>query len=333
MEAALQAGAPLPGTVAVSGGGDSVALMVLLAEWAQASGRERPVILTVDHRLRPGSDRTAAAVVASAQALGLEAHIQVWRGRKPVADIEGAARAARYRLMGSWCRAHGVHALYVAHTLEDQAETFLLRLARGSGVDGLAAMSEVSPFPLPGFEGICVVRPLLGTSRVGLRTFLAARKIGWHEDEMNVDPRFARVRLRAVWPSLLAAGLSAERIADAARHLARARLALDHDVVVLLSEASQLHEGYVLLDGATLAAAPREIGLRALARVLMEVSGRAYRPRFERLECLFDAIGRDVFAGGRTLHGCVVKPAAKRLQRFGPRTLAIGTEPQAGSRC
>jgi tRNA(Ile)-lysidine synthase len=319
-----------PGALAVSGGGDSTALMFLAAQWARESECEIPIILTVDHGLVPGSGRIADEVVARAQALELEAHVLVWRGRKPASDIENAARAARYRLMGNWCQWHGIPALHVAHTLEDQAETFLLRLARGSGVDGLGAMHRIAPFPLQGFEGLRVVRPLLGVPRARLRALLAKQGVRWHEDAMNADPRFARVRLRAAWPALEAAGLSAERIADAAKHLARARAALDHNTVGLLAAASQIHENYVLVDAAALAAAPREIGLRALARVLMQVSARDYRPRFERLESLFDAICMGSFARGRTLHGCIVKPALKRHQCFGPATLMIGPEPGIG---
>lgn len=331
MDSVLGDGASWPGAVAVSGGSDSSALMVLLAEWARETRRERPVVLIVDHGLVRGSGRIAQKVAANANGLGLEGHILAWRGRKPASDIEGAARAARYRLMGSWCRAHGIRALYVGHNLEDQAETFLLRLARGSGVDGLAAMAKTSPFPLRGFEGLCVVRPLLPVPRIRLRAVLTARGLDWHEDEMNSDPRFARTRLRAAWPSLKEAGLSADRIAAAAGHLARARVALDHNVVALLAETARIDGENMLLNGVALAAAPREIGLRALARVLMQVSARDYRPRFERLESLFDAVCGKALERGRTLHGCVVKPAPKRHQCFGPDTLAISREPQRGT--
>lgn len=320
-----------PGALAVSGGGNSTALMLLVAEWAQEVGCEKPVVLTVDHGLTPGSDRIADEVQARAEALGLGVHVLVWRGRKPAANIESAARAARYRLMGSWCRKQGIRALYVAHTLEDQAETFLLRLARGSGVDGLAAMSRVTPFPLRDFGDLRIVRPLLDAPRAGLRAFLTERGIAWHEDAMNADPRFARVRLRAAWPALSAAGITAERIADAAQHLSRARTALDHDTETFLAGATRLDGNAVLLDGAALSAQPREIGLRALARVLLQVSARDYRPRFERLEGLYDGIRNGTLAGGRTLHGCVVKPATERRQSFGPRTLLICSEPRKRS--
>jgi tRNA(Ile)-lysidine synthetase-like protein len=216
-------GNPWPGAVAVSGGGDSVALMHLLADWARARNLHAPKVLTVDHGLTSGSKKRASEVKAQATRLGLSCEILSWKGSKPRSDVEAAAREARYRLMGEWCRANGIAFLYVAHSQDDQAETFLLRLARGSGLDGLSAMRSVAPFPLENFSGLSLVRPLLDMTRDELRRFLAARAVKWHEDPMNTDPRYARVRFRLIRPVLEEAGLSAARIAAAARHLRRAR--------------------------------------------------------------------------------------------------------------
>jgi tRNA(Ile)-lysidine synthase len=303
-----------------------MALMLLLAEWARAARRPAPIILTVDHGLRRSSAREAALVAERARALDLQAHVLPWRGRKPASDIERAARDVRYRLMGQWCHANGIGCLFVAHTIRDQAETFVLRLARGSGVDGLAAMAEVSLLPAQGIDAIQVARPLLGVVPGRLRRLLEDRGTTWFEDEMNSDPRFARARLRAAWPALESVGLSTERIAAAARHLARARAALEHDAAELLARASRCTAEYALLDGAQLAVAPEEVGLRSLARLLMRVSGRAHRPRFERLYRLFAAICADGLATGGTLHGCLIRPAARKDAQFGSRTLRISRE-------
>jgi tRNA(Ile)-lysidine synthase len=284
-------------------------------------------VLTVDHGLRPDSARDAAEVAAHARGWNLQAYVLRWVVRKPSSDIEGAAREARYRLTGEWCRANGVCCLYVAHTIEDQAETFLLRLARGSGVDGLAAMKVVSSFPSPGCESLRLARPLLGVARGMLRALLRARQVSWLEDPMNCDPRFARARLRTSWPMLEEAGLTAKRIADAARHIGRARSALEHDVTALMATASRENGGIVLLDGVMLASVPEEIGLRALARALRQVSSRGYGPRFERLERLLAAIGAGTLGKGRTLHGCMVRQAPRREACFGPYTLRISREP------
>jgi tRNA(Ile)-lysidine synthase len=323
MENALAGGAEWPGAVAVSGGADSLAFLLLLSDWAAEQARPPPVVLTVDHGLRPASKRRAEAVVLRARALGASAHLLRWTGRKPAADIESAAREARYRLMGKWCRRHGMNCLYVAHSQDDQAETFLLRLIRGSGVDGLAAMTPVAPFPAPDCENLRVARPLLSVPRAELRSFLVARGESWLEDEMNADARFARARLRAAWPLLGELGFSAERIGVAARHLARARAALDQAAADFLARASRKEGECVLLDGNAFVGAPEEIVLRSLAQVLMEVSGRVYRPRFDRLERLALAIRSDDLRGGRTLHGCCIRPAVKRDVCFGARTLRI----------
>ena len=270
--------------VAVSGGSDSLALMLLLAE-------RKPAVLIVDHGLRAGSAKEARAVARQAEEVGLKAHILAWRGAKPKSNIEGRAREARYRLLGNWCVANGVSALFVAHTMDDLAETFLLRLARGSGVDGLSAMQPRAPFPIPEYRGVTLVRPLLDFTREKLRAYLTAHGVRWIEDPMNDDARFARARVRALWPTLEAAGLTRERIAAAAHHLARARSALETQTFAFVTAHSAPQaDGSVLVDARAFKDAPREIGLRALAVLLKVVGGAAYRPRFESLESLYEAV-------------------------------------------
>jgi tRNA(Ile)-lysidine synthase len=326
MDALRSAGAAWPGAIAVSGGGDSIALMLLLAAYAKHAKLAPPIVLTVDHGLREGSAKDAKAVVKMAADAGLKAHALTWKCTVPKSDIEAEARAARYRLMGEWLIAHKVGALYVAHTMEDQAETFLLRLARGSGLDGLSAMRVIAPYPMQDFPSLMVVRPLLDMARVPLRDFLRGKKQSWLEDPMNGDPRFARSRLRAAWPQLEALGLSPQRVSDAAEHLGRAREALDDMTAALLMRAARFDEGGALVDSVRLKMAPREVGLRALASVLTRVSGEAYRPRFGRLERLFDSIRDGTLGGGATLHGCIVAPAARHPAPFGTGTLAISKE-------
>jgi tRNA(Ile)-lysidine synthase len=310
-----------PGAVAVSGGGDSVALMLLLATWARGR-KEKPVVLTVDHGLRNSSAADAKRVVRWAKAAGLKAHALEWKGKKPKSDVEAAARDARYRLMGEWCRANGVPRLYVAHTLEDQAETFLMRLGRGSGLDGLSAMLWKAPLPVAGFEKVTLMRPLLGTSRAVLRDYLVARGHKWIEDPMNADPRFARTNIRALLPALDKAGIAPARIAAAAGHLARARQAFGEGTAAFLSTHCRFTEEGAVFDRRALSDLPRELGLRALAGMLSRVSGATYRPRFARLERLYEA----VLAGtrGATLQGCRIAPAPRAA--FGADSLAIVKE-------
>ena len=326
MEYLLAAGAPWPGIVAVSGGGDSIALMHLLTRWAKATGREPPQIVTVDHGLRKGSASDARKVTGWAKRAGLKAQALRWSGPHPTADIEAAAREARYRLMGAHAQRKKLTALYVCHTRDDQAETFLLRLMRGSGLDGLAAMRAFAPYPLPGFRDLCIVRPLLSLEREAVREHLRANKHQWLDDPMNEKEHNARVRLRRLLPHLEEAGLSRARIAAAAGHLTRAREALETVTAAVLARAVRRVENTVHLDAAALVAAPREVGLRALAQLLMTVSGQSYRPRFERLERLFDQICANRVGRGVTLHGCKIAAVPTRKGAFGAGTLVIARE-------
>jgi tRNA(Ile)-lysidine synthase len=326
MESLIAAGAPWPGAVAVSGGGDSVALMHLLARWADATGRAAPFVLTVDHGLRDGSAVDARKVKRLALEARLASRVLRRKGPRPTADIEAAARDARYRLMGDWAKRNGFAALYVAHTGDDLVETFLLRLMRGSGLDGLAAMRALSPYPIAGYGGLGVVRPLLSFAREDMRSHLSARGIAWLEDPMNQDDRFARVRVRNLLPSLEAAGLTRARIADAAIHLARARESLDLVTGAVLARIVQPRGEMLHVDLDGLVSAPREVALRALAHLLMRVSGQTYRPRFERLERLFDRLCAGTLGGGATLHGCRIFLERGSKGSFGPATLAIARE-------
>jgi tRNA(Ile)-lysidine synthase len=286
--------------VAVSGGADSMALALLADEWARAAGGA-VTALTVDHRLRPQAACEAAQVGAWLARRGI-AHVTLVRaGAMAPGAVQAAARAARYRLLEGWCKAEGVLHLVTAHHRDDQAETLLLRLARGSGLDGLAGMAALVE------HGACrVLRPVLTIRRARLIATLAARGQDWLEDPSNLDPAYARVRLRRGAALLAEEGLTTERLAATAGHLARARAALEAAVTRLLAESVWLHPaGFAWLDAAGLVAAPPELALRALGAVLACVGGASYPPRLAGIERLHrDLAG--VFAAGRTLGGCRV---------------------------
>ncbi|MGZ5850886.1 MAG: tRNA lysidine(34) synthetase TilS, partial [Methyloceanibacter sp.] len=204
--------------IAVSGGPDSLALMHLAAEWraAREAGPELHV-LTVDHGLRAGSRDEALMVGRLARALGLPHDILTWEGHGEGRNaLQARARAARYDLMAAYCHAHDIPALLTAHTLDDQAETFLMRLKRGSGLDGLAAI------PLTGgWAGIALERPLLDVPKQRLIATLEARGIGFASDPSNSDLRFERAQVRGSASALAALGLTPEALALSARRLRR----------------------------------------------------------------------------------------------------------------
>ncbi|HKO08727.1 MAG TPA: tRNA lysidine(34) synthetase TilS [Alphaproteobacteria bacterium] len=293
--------------VAVSGGADSMALAILASHWAAAHGGSL-VALTVDHGLRPEAAAEARRVKRWLAARGIAHKTLSWRGQKPMANLQAAARQARYGLLEGWCRQNGVLHLLVAHQREDQAETFLLRLSRGSGVDGLAAMA-----PLSERAEHRLLRPLITIPRARLRATLAALEQSWIEDPTNDDTRHARVRLRALLPALSREGMTPERLAATASQLGRARQALELATARLLAECVELDPaGYALLEPRALAAGAEDVGLRALARVIQSVGGALYAPRLERLERLYRAIMREGLPSARTLGGCRILSAPGR---------------------
>lgn len=269
--------------LAVSGGADSTALLHLYAR-ARARDPALPpaVVLTVDHRLRPESAAECAAVVARAEALGLPARILVWAGPRPTSGLPAAARAARRALLLDAARAAGCDTLALAHHADDQAETFLARLARGSGVLGLAAMAKERR------EGdVLLVRPLLDLPKTRLVATLEAAGLAWVEDPSNRDPRFDRARLRAAAPALAALGLDRDRLVATARAMARAANALEPVVAARLATAVATHPaGWAVLELSGHADQPEEIRLRLLARLIAAVAGIPYAPRLDALERL-----------------------------------------------
>ncbi|PWC37387.1 cell cycle protein [Azospirillum sp. TSO35-2] len=304
--AALGGFEPAPAVaVALSGGGDSLALALLLRQWVAACGGTLRT-LTVDHGLRAESAAEAAAVGDAMTRLGVPHRILRWDGVKPAGGLQAAARAARHRLLADACAEAGILHLALAHHSDDQAETVLLRLARGSGTDGLAGMAAVRA------DGpVRLIRPLLGFPKERLLATCRAHGVPWVEDPSNHNPRFARARLRVARDLLGGEGLDRERLCEVARRAGRARAALEQATAALLAEAATLQpEGWVTLAPAALRAAPEEIALRALTRALALAGGGAHPVRDEAVERLLASLavapGRAV--AGTTLAGCVVRP-------------------------
>ncbi len=301
--------------LAVSGGPDSTALMVLAARWANAAEKSPKLIAaTVDHGLRPESAREAAAVKRRAAKLGIEHRTLRWTGRKPKTGLQQAARAARYRLLSEAARKAGAPYILTAHTLDDQAETVLIRLTRGSGLTGLAAMQRVTPLA----EGaLHLVRPLLDIPKARLIATLKAAKIPFAEDPSNRDPRFTRVRLRNLMPALAAEGLDARRLVLLARRLRRADVALEAEVDRVMVALTRLGAAprSLTLDATGYAALPDEIGLRLLGRALVPAADSVIG--LAKLEALKEALDDAQKAGRarfrRSLAGAMVTLAGGKI--------------------
>ena len=262
--------------LAVSGGPDSIALMWLAARWRSTLARgPRLIAVTVDHGLRAEAAAEARDVKRLARSLDLTHRTMRWTGEKPKTGLPAAARAARYRLLAQAARASGATHVLTAHTRDDQAETVLMRLLRGSGIGGLAAMARESER-----DGVLLARPFLHVSKSQLVATLKKAKIGFADDPTNRDTNFTRPRLREIMPVLAAEGGDARNLARLASRLARANQAVE----ILVDGA----ERYLALrdreapragldasafdassfDAKAFAAMPEEIRLRLLKRAI-----------------------------------------------------------------
>ena len=296
--------------LAVSGGGDSMAMLHMVAGWARPMGIALRVA-TVDHGLRPDSAAEAAMVADECAGLGLPHDILHWKWDGQ-GNLMAAAREARLRLLGEW-RGDLRH-IAVAHTEDDLAETFLMRLARGSGVDGLAAMDEARAMP----GDWTLIRPMLAISRAELRHYLKTLRIPFVDDPTNDDPAYDRTRARAALAALAPLGIDGPGLAATARRLSRARTALARQAAeaaarLAPSDPPRVTEGDVLLDRDGFAALDIEIQLRLLAGALQLVVSDPYRPRLNPLE---EALDRTLGGGVSTLHGGMIVPRGGTIYVF-----------------
>jgi tRNA(Ile)-lysidine synthase len=251
-----------PGLVlAVSGGPDSTALMWLAARWRKSlKAKPKLTAVTVDHGLRKAAKDEAKLVRKQAKALGIAHRILNWTGAKPKTAIQENARRARYRLLADAAKAAGATHILTAHTLDDQAETVLMRMARGSGMAGLAGMARRSRL-----DGLILVRPFLDLPKARLIATLDKVKVSFAEDPSNIDPRFMRARLRPLLRKLAEEGLDARRLSLLARRLRRADAAIEAEVDRVMA-AWPPADGRIAVPAAEFARLPGEIALRVLGR-------------------------------------------------------------------
>ena len=285
--------------IAVSGGADSMCMAAVLRA-------ARPIVaLIVDHGLRSSSAAEAKLTAERLTVLGIDNEILTWQHEQiPVANIQANAREARYALMRDWCAAQKISFLCTAHHMDDQAETVLMRLARGSGVYGLAGMAGTRDLG----QGVILVRPLLDVPKKRLTATLAEKNIEWVEDPSNQNEAFDRVKARRLLADPPLAGLQAERLTATAQRLRRSRDALEFYQRRWLAEAVDFFEaGYALLDKSKFADVPEDIYLRALNSVIQFSGGGGYAPRFEKLQRLSSSLLSDDFSG-HTLSGVQFAP-------------------------
>jgi tRNA(Ile)-lysidine synthase len=305
--------------IAVSGGPDSTALLLMAAEWAKRRGGTRIEAATVDHGLRPESVGEAKAVAALCARLGVAHRILQWKGAKPANRLQERAREARYRLLVDHAKAIGADALLTAHHADDQAETVLFRLLRGSGVAGLRGIEVMTTR-----EGMTIARPLIGMKKRDLVAYAQARGAPFVDDPSNADPRFARTRLRALLARLGEEGLDAEALDRLARRAGETEEALAH-----LTAGVEARLGAdEAIDARALYAAPIAIVQRILSRRVAAAGGREEsRIGLEKIEAialgLRDAL-RERRAYAANVGGALVRLSVKGRLSFAPEPARKG---------
>lgn len=300
---AAVAGEPALG-LAVSGGADSLALMLLAQKWVSGrSAAPKLFVYSVDHGLRPEAAGEVVMVLREAKTLGLAARGLAWTGPKPETGLQEAARAARYRLMGAAMKEDGATVLLTAHHVQDQAETVLMRLAHGSGIEGLRGMSAMARV-----EGVRVFRPLLGVDPGALRAAVEAAGLVPAEDPSNADPHYERVRWRQVMPQLAALGLDAGALALFADRMAEADAAIAQMADGCFAEIVRLDGfGAARIELVPFIGLSPAVSTRLLGRVLNIVGGRQKPRALGQVERLRRTIAETGLAKATTVLGCVIR--------------------------
>jgi len=279
--------------LAVSGGPDSTALLVMAANWARRRGGLRLEAATVDHGLRAESAGEAAAVADLCRKLGAPHHTLLWRGDRPKSRLQERAREARYALLADCARKIGAEIVVTAHHLDDQAETVLFRLLRGSGVAGLAGMAARTTR-----DGVTLARPLLGLAKADLVAYCEAERVPFARDPSNEDPRYARTRMRALMATLAAEGLDAVAFSRLARRAAQIEDALARQTADAETRLRLIETGGC--EAELLSAEPAEIVQRLLTATISRVGGReASRVGLEKIEALEGGLREALSRGER----------------------------------
>ena len=314
--------------LAVSGGPDSMALMWLAARWRRALKKgPRLLAITVDHGLRKEAAREARDVRQLAGTLDIEHRTLRWRGEKPETGLPSAARDARYRLLLRAASRHGASHIFTAHTRDDQAETVIMRLSRGSGIAGLAAMARQSDR-----GGVVLARPFLDVPKTRLVATLAKAGIAFADDPTNHDPRFTRPRLRALMPALAAEGADARGLARLALRLARANAALE-----VMADGAERYLASIngatsgSFDLAAFAVLADEIRVRLLMRAINR-AGHEGPAELGKVETLLQAMDKAT-AGKKPGRGIQLKQTlAGALISIQNNRIHIGPAPRRGGK-
>ncbi len=306
--------------IALSGGGDSTALLLLLVDWSRRRNR-RISAVTIDHGLRPAARLEAEAAAELCRSVGVGHETLKWKGYSGAGNLQNAARRARHALIARWAEAQEIATVALGHTMDDQAETVLMRLLRGSGVDGLSAMADRRAL-----SGIEWIRPLLGFERDELRDFLIGNGVNWSDDPSNEDKRFDRVKTRNIMKTLGELGLTREGLVKTAANMRSARRVLEVEAQKAARAIARVtRAGEVELDKRGYAGLMPETRFRVMSHSLQWVACAPYRAR---QSAVYEVIAAIKDKRKTTLAGCLVVPERAGIIRIGREPAAV-----AGASC
>lgn len=289
--------------LAVSGGPDSTALALC----AKTAGL-RAVVFIVEHGLRPESPVEAETVRNRMAKLGFEAEILRWTHGAVESRVHVEARKARYGLLIGACRKRGIRALFFAHHRGDQAETILMRLAKGSGIDGLAGMAAAREQ-----DGVLIARPFLDLPKARLIATCEAAGAEYVRDPSNESASYARGRLRAAAEVLEKEGLSEDRLIELGQRAGEAAEAIAHDAKNFLRGAARQNRfGVVEMELKDFPSLPRAVALKALALCLQSVAPAPYDPERKQMLELCEKISGEAEAAC-TLHGVEIRAGVAQI--------------------
>ena len=296
--------------LAVSGGGDSIAMLVLASEWAKAN-RKNIKVVTINHNLRKESKKEVIFTKEFTEKLG-HAHTTLeWKRQTEVGNLQSQASFARKKLISNWAQFNKIKTVLLAHTIDDQVETILMRFARGSGVDGLVGMKKKI-----NLEGICWFRPLLAISRNDLRNFLKLKRISWKEDPTNQDRKYLRVKSRYIIDQLKQIGIDTDLIINTSKRMENAKQVLNDVAKIACYRYMTLKQwGDIEVEKELFYSCREDTFLRILAGIIRGISGNIYRPRYKELINFYKDIITPSFKG-RTLCGVLARAINKKIIVF-----------------
>lgn len=282
--------------IAVSGGGDSMALLHLAYRVTQQTG-QKLTAMTVDHGLRPESAAEAAGVAAFCKKLDIPQVTLKWTGWEETGNLQSAARDARYQLMADYAKTQNIDAIMLGHTVDDGAENFLMRLARSAGPDGLGTMN--TRFAR---NGITWLRPLWQASREELREYLRRHAVGWVDDPSNDDSKYERVKARKILKALKPLGITADTLHQTSFAITQSNWLVKDHIRAKAAQYVQSANGDVLITSSRRSEISPELQRRFLIAAIKWISSSGYGPRESGLTELDVAL---MTSGKGTLCGCI----------------------------